>query len=187
MRCSDEGSEELSHTKLKVAQRIAARITQKKIASSLVNLGSTPTDEDFEADDMVKEYERSLALDFQNGTPFMREALKKAHGLTCRFAFAAHLWNEAETSSCPTTITADKMNLGMSLSKDSFEHFRFTIDPTCLRARIHARKLLDSLLCIDFNMQHEVLRHGISSRTLQQRTGLKADEVRKCPGSTPAV
>lgn len=351
LRGSYEGSGDLSHTKLKVAQRVAARITQKKIASSLVNLGSTPTDEDFEAlvneiageeqsriaqfieqpslqfftdnvtpagfhricyaqngrlaiqsteggfltrtsflkgslpemlknsfsgegftlqnfrstyryehpfvalfiltqpeqlsrflykssafegdglwarivfhlaqsstpngefslgearksysdvispiiqkeynnsarhqialsneaYDMVKEYERSLALDFQNGTPFMREALKKAHGLACRFAFAAHLWNEAETSSCPTTITADEMNLGVSLSKDSLEHFRFTIDPTCLRARIHARKLIDSLLCIDFNMQHDVLMHGISSRILQQRTGLKADEVR---------
>ena len=131
-----------------------------------------------EAYDMVKEYEKSLALDFQNGTPFMREALKKAHGLACRFAFAAHLWNQAEASSWPTTITADEMNLGVSLSKDSLAHFRFTIDPTCLRARIHARKLIDSLLCIDFNMQHDVLMHGISSRILQQRTGLKADEVR---------
>lgn len=351
LRGSDEGSGDLSHTELKVAQRMAARITQKKIASSLVNLGSTPTDEDFEAlvneiageeqsriaqfieqpslqfftdnvtpagfhricyaqkgrlaiqsteggfltrtsflkgslpemlknsfsgegftqqnfrstyryehpfvaffiltqpeqlsrflykssafegdglwarivfhlaqsntpngdfslgearksysevispiiqkeynnsarhqialsneaYDMAKEYERSLALDFQNGTPFMREALKKAHGLACRFAFAAHLWNETETSSCPTTITADEMNLGVSLSKDCLAHFRFTIDPTCLRARIHARKLIDSLLCIDFDMQHDVLTHGISSRILQQRTGLKADEVR---------
>ena len=70
------------------------------------------------------------------------------------------------------------MNLGVSLSKDSLAHFRFTIDPTCLRARIHARKLIDSLLCIDFNMQHDVLTHGITSRILQQRTGLKADEVR---------
>jgi len=131
-----------------------------------------------EAYDMVKEYERSLALDFQNGTPFMREALKKAHGLACRFAFAAHLWNVAQDSSWSTTITGDEMTLGVSLSKDSIEHFRFAIAPECLRARIHARKLLDSLLGIDFIVQQTVLTHGISSRTLQQRTGLKAEEVR---------
>lgn len=352
LRGVDEGSEDLSQTKLKIAQRVTARITQKKIASSLENLGSTPTDEDFEAlvneiageeqsrmaqfieepslvfftdnvtpagfhricyaqngrlaiqsmeggfltrssflkgslpemlknafsgerftqqnfrssyryehpfvalfvltqpeqlvrflhkssdfeDDglwarivfhlaqsttpngefslgearkgyskvispiiqkeynnsvrhqialsneaygLVKEFESLLALDCQNVPPsFMREALKKAHGLACRFAFATHLWNQAEASSWPTTITGDEMLLGIALSKDSLEHFRFTIDPMCLRARIHARKLLDSLLCIDFSMQHDVLTHGISSRTLQQRTGLKAKEVR---------
>ena len=131
-----------------------------------------------EAYSSVKEYESSLAKDCQNGTPFLKEAQKKAHGLACRFAFAFHLWNVAQGTSWLPTITSTEMQLGISLAEDCLEHYKFAIAPECLRAQIHARKLLNSLLGIDFFFRQEVLTHGISSRTLQQRTGLKADEVR---------
>ena len=67
-------------------------------------------------------------MDLPSGIPFIRVSSEKTQGVTCRFSFAAHLWNGAEVSSWSTIITGNEMIRGVSVSKDSLEHFRLAIE-----------------------------------------------------------
>ena len=119
-----------------------------------------------------KEIDRLLGANAKNGSivPWLR----KACGLSLRYALAYHAWRC--TMPHESYITEDEMCVGIDIICDSLPHVEFVFSPTGLCAANTARKIIDSI----GNRPEDTyikLEQVWTSTLIQQRIGRKSVEV----------
>lgn len=103
----------------------------------------------------------------------MQPWLSKAHGHALRLALCIHAWNKSIPHE--SEITAREMLQAIALIKTLMDHLSFIYSPHGYKAYINANKIIKSLLSVTNVV--DILDNGITSRTIQQRTGINKEEV----------
>lgn len=123
-------------------------------------------------DEFSKEIDRLLEAKTKSDSivPWLR----KACGLSLRYALAYHVWR----CTIPHTqcITEDEMCVGIGIIRESLPHAEFAFSPTGLCALNTAKKIIDNIRNRPEDERHK-LNQIWDSTLIQQRIGRKAVEV----------
>ena len=127
---------------------------------------------------LLKNFEAELAAraDYPKK---MEGFVAKAHGQAARFATEINLWKQAAQGGPLNAIQLDRddAQAGIALMRCALDHAQYAFDSSGLMAHENAVKILASLWNIAPEFRVEFLQEGISSRTLQIRTGIHAKEI----------
>lgn len=99
----------------------------------------------------------------------------KSAAQAVRLACAIHFWNTDRPLDMP--INDAEMRMGVRLINTINLHADLLFSPLGLRAIDAANKILKSLSRIEFPARDEILRRGITSTDIKNRTGLKREDV----------
>lgn len=126
--------------------------------------------------DILDEFKKEINRIIENKTmpASANPWLRKACGLSLRYALAYHAWRC--TMPHEYYITKDEMRVGIDIIVDSLPHVEFAFSPTGLCAANTARKIIDS---IGNRPEDERLKleQVWNSTLIQQRIGRKSIEV----------
>lgn len=101
--------------------------------------------------------------------------LRRSHGHAVRLALAYHVWQYEIPHEHP--INRGSMLFGINMVKSLFEHVSYAYSPYGFRALGLAKKIVDNLQNISPSEQIQILQNGITSTTIQKRTGKRAHEI----------
>ncbi len=105
-------------------------------------------------------------------------ALSKLHGHAVRLAWCIHVLYVQNDLPHNYPIQEAAMQDAISLCYVLLEHIKYAYNPAGLQAHDNAVKILENLKNINCSIDNEILHHGwIDSRTIQQRTHIKAKDV----------
>lgn len=126
---------------------------------------------------LIKGFEQEIAQSIIPTMPSSAEpCLRKLHGQAVRFAWCIHacLYDKAHL----VPITAQKMSQAIELCKCLLPHIHYAYDPCGLQAYDNAIKVIECLRRINTNLgYHHLQTEGIDSRTIQQRSHIKATDL----------
>lgn len=116
--------------------------------------------------------------DMQNDAQFKNYGqgwFAKAGARAIRLACAIHFWNSDDPWN--RSINEDEIKLGTDLLQYITTHVDFMYSPRGLAALETAKKIMGSIDRIEYPARNTILRDGITSTVIQQRTGLPKESV----------
>lgn len=99
----------------------------------------------------------------------------KAGARAIRLACAIHFWNS--DTPCDKPINIDELRVGAELVNIISRHVDFIYSPQGMAAIKPAKKIMEFINRIDAPARYTILREGITSTVIQERTGLSKESV----------
>lgn len=99
----------------------------------------------------------------------------KAGARAIRLACAIHFWNS--DTPCDKPINIDELRVGAELVNIISRHVDFIYSPQGMAAIKPAKKIMEFINRIDTPARYTILREGITSTVIQERTGLSKESV----------
>lgn len=121
------------------------------------------------------EQQRSLLQDILLQNDTLRGWYSKARGQMIRIAWAIHCWNNDKP--WESDITSEDMKAAYDIMRCLWGHAQYMSSPSGFIAYRNAEKIAKSIDDIDASKIDIYEKEGITSTAIQQRTGLKKEEV----------
>ncbi len=126
---------------------------------------------------LIRQFENEVSSSIIPNMPNQAHpGLRKLHGQAVRIAWAIHAWNYDIPHQYP--ITTEEAAQAINICRYLLPHIRYAYDPRELQAHGNAIKIITNLQNINTSLGNkELLKGYITSRTIQQRTHIKAEQV----------